>query len=287
MAKANSAFEQCFLSIPGLIYLVMVPMWSRAWRFANVYAYAAIDILFTVLWLAAFSAVATWNKKGIEKGDNDSDEDSDSDSKSGTCASFAYGSASRCKVSKATVGFGVIICLAFVITSLISVYNVKKYRRDGVMPNGIGKGQKGEQLAQEDPNKDPWSTNMHEADDAEDETAYRRPSNPFGDHNNISSNTVQNYGRVSQQDEDTSYGLLNVSNIGSSHHGNLSHSGSGESLQSGSQSGYGPSIVKMPEGPPEYDDRMAPSALSPTGAYQEGLNDRLSFPEGNYRADFR
>ena len=38
---------QCFLSIPAIIYQIMVPMWSRAWRLQNTYAYAAVDVLFT------------------------------------------------------------------------------------------------------------------------------------------------------------------------------------------------------------------------------------------------
>jgi hypothetical protein len=38
---------QCFLSIPAIIYLVMVPMWSRAKKFANAYAFLAVDLLYT------------------------------------------------------------------------------------------------------------------------------------------------------------------------------------------------------------------------------------------------
>lgn len=44
---------QCFLTIPALLYLVMVPMWTRTVRFANAYAYALIDILYTVLYAPA------------------------------------------------------------------------------------------------------------------------------------------------------------------------------------------------------------------------------------------
>lgn len=39
--------SQCFLSIPAIIYLVMVPMWSRTKKFANAYAFVAVDILYT------------------------------------------------------------------------------------------------------------------------------------------------------------------------------------------------------------------------------------------------
>lgn len=38
---------QCFLSIPAIIYLVMVPMWSRTKKFANAYAFLTVDLLYT------------------------------------------------------------------------------------------------------------------------------------------------------------------------------------------------------------------------------------------------
>ena len=41
------SIQQCFLSAPAIVYLVMVPMWSRAARFANAYAFAALDGLYT------------------------------------------------------------------------------------------------------------------------------------------------------------------------------------------------------------------------------------------------
>lgn len=39
---------QCFLTLPGLIYLVAVPMWSRTVRFASAYAFAAVDLIYSV-----------------------------------------------------------------------------------------------------------------------------------------------------------------------------------------------------------------------------------------------
>jgi hypothetical protein len=38
---------QCFFSGPAIVYLTMVPMWSRTVRFANAYAFAALDALYT------------------------------------------------------------------------------------------------------------------------------------------------------------------------------------------------------------------------------------------------
>ena len=83
---------------------------------------ATIDILFTILWVAASIAVAVWNANGIAKGKDSSDSDNSSDKNTrrddsnksdGTCASFGYGSESKCEVSKASVGFGIVIMLLF------------------------------------------------------------------------------------------------------------------------------------------------------------------------------
>ena len=49
---------KCFITLPALIYLAMVPMWTRALRFANAYAYAILDVLFAIFWFAAFCALA-------------------------------------------------------------------------------------------------------------------------------------------------------------------------------------------------------------------------------------
>ncbi|KAK8257286.1 hypothetical protein IWZ00DRAFT_8164 [Phyllosticta capitalensis] len=121
-------FALCFLTMPAFIYLVGVPMWSRTVRFASAYAFALLDGLYTVFWFAAFICIATWNSEGMKKG---ADEQNAS---SANCSTFKWGSEARCKVSKATVGFGVIICLLFLLTTVISFYYISVYRRTGVLP---------------------------------------------------------------------------------------------------------------------------------------------------------
>lgn len=117
--------RKCWLSIPALIYLVMAPMWSRAQRFASVYAFAAIDILFCILWFSAWAAVASYVASGKGKGDN---------KKKSGCDNFSHGSAARCKLSEATVFLGVAICLLFGATSYFSIKGAMDYRRTGMMP---------------------------------------------------------------------------------------------------------------------------------------------------------
>lgn len=83
---------------------VQVPLWTRAWRIQHAYAYAVVDLLFTVCWFTAFVSVATWNADGISKGKAGLKE-----SGAGGCSAFAYGSAGKCNTSKAIVGLGVLI----------------------------------------------------------------------------------------------------------------------------------------------------------------------------------
>ncbi|KAF1851153.1 uncharacterized protein K460DRAFT_272682 [Cucurbitaria berberidis CBS 394.84] len=120
----------CFVSIPAIIYLVMVPMWSRAQRFGNAYAFLAVDALYTMLWFAAFVAVAVWNSHGIKEG---AKEKKVSDNER-NCTTFKYGSESKCKVSKAAVGIGSLLFLFFAITTAVSSYYLLKFLREGVLP---------------------------------------------------------------------------------------------------------------------------------------------------------
>lgn len=78
----------------------MVPMWSRARRFSNAYAFATLDILFTIFWFSAWIAVASYVASGKGKG---------KDTKQSGCDNFEYGSPGRCKLSEATVFLGVIV----------------------------------------------------------------------------------------------------------------------------------------------------------------------------------
>jgi hypothetical protein len=100
-------------------------MWPRARRFGNVYAFACVDILYTILWASAWICLASYVAQGKSKGSSDSSDkdsksnsdsksttkratDSDSSSKTG-CDNWAYGSAAKCKLSEATTIIGVFI----------------------------------------------------------------------------------------------------------------------------------------------------------------------------------
>ncbi|OJJ48212.1 hypothetical protein ASPZODRAFT_150489 [Penicilliopsis zonata CBS 506.65] len=144
----------CWVTVPALIYLVAVPMWPRARRFGNVYAFATIDCLFTIFWFSAWVAVADYVAEGKSKGKTDS--------KSG-CDAWSYGSASKCEISTATVILGVVIFLLFIATSWLSFRNVFHFRRTGTLPD---MGNDPTFAAQ---TQDAFSSNPHEFEDDEDE----------------------------------------------------------------------------------------------------------------------
>ncbi|CAK4030942.1 hypothetical protein BST61_czeina44g000420 [Lecanosticta acicola] len=263
-AQTGFYFALCFLTFPAIIYLVMVPMWSRAWRFNNVWAIATIDILFAILWFAASIAVAVWNADGIAKGKTDSSSDGTDKStkredtttkKDGTCASFGYGSETKCKVSKATVGFGIIVFLLFAVTSYLAVRAIIQYRKTGVVPSvGMKNHGSTDALGTDDPSKDPWSANI-------DEQLH------------TTSDDRLTYGQQTAGDDSEAL-LHRNSESDSRHHADgMAHPGRRLSHQGSAQFAS----------PPTYDGNFAPSALSPTGI-PTSLSGHVAFPEADYNA---
>ena len=246
-------------------------MWSRAWRLNNVWAFATIDILFSLLWFAAAIAVAVWNAAGIAKGKTTTDSSTttkraDTTTKDGTCNSFGYGSASKCSVSKATVGFAVIIFLMFSVTAVIAVHAIKQYKQTGVVPNANFRRNQQEDSAEEaavaDKTADPWSADTDELDN-----------------NNNASDSFA-YGQTTQTADQE--GLLGAGhrradsdNFSHTDAEGMTHPGRRTSYHSTTQTAYAPAA---------YDENLVPSALSPAGYDPRGPNGHLQFPEANYNA---
>lgn len=218
----------------------MVPMWTRAWRFVNVYAYLGVDLLFALLWFAATIALGVWQSQGIKKGEADNDEDSGD---KGECDMFAWGSESKCKVTKGAVGFGVVIFLLWCLTSAISVWMVIKYKKTGVIPGSKNGGRGAFQPQVDDPaSKDAWSTRIDEPD-----------NDMYGNGDDDREDGRRNYGQVPDYDEhDHDNGLLRT---GSQNTGFDAHPGRRSPMNSDAHS----------TAPSGYEDGTAPSALSPTG----------------------
>ncbi|KAK2786409.1 hypothetical protein FQN51_003596 [Onygenales sp. PD_10] len=127
-------FALCWFTIPALIYLAAVPMWPRTRRFGNAYAFAAIDVLFSILWFSAWVAVASYVGVGKSKGASDQKDEKDEKKRKTGCDAFAYGSPGKCQLSTGTTILGVVIFLLFLATAYMSIRNLLEYRRNGTMP---------------------------------------------------------------------------------------------------------------------------------------------------------
>ncbi|MCJ1479724.1 hypothetical protein MMC13_008410 [Lambiella insularis] len=119
--KFYFALIKTWLCIPALLYLQVVPLWARTQRFANPYAAAALDVLYTILWLAAFCAVQIWTDSGVTTASG--------------CANFTFGSQSKCQISYATVIIGVIVFILWLLAASISIYFLIHLRRNGTIPD--------------------------------------------------------------------------------------------------------------------------------------------------------
>ncbi|KAK2766075.1 hypothetical protein FQN54_007590 [Arachnomyces sp. PD_36] len=214
-------FGLCWLSIPALIYLVGVPIWPRARRFGNAYAFAFLDILFTLFWFSAWVAVASYVAAGKsagpgDTGDDDEEDDSE-DNKEGKsgCDAFGYGSPGKCKLSTGTVILGVVIFLLFVATSYLSIRNVQHYRRTGTMPD-----------APTDPSfaaqsQAAFSSNpAHDFDDDDDRHDHLHHHDGLSSTGGLNSmGDPERPSRLGRRDDDDEYALLHQSELDDGHGG--------------------------------------------------------------------
>lgn len=179
-------FGLCWLTIPILIYLVMVPMWSRARKFANVYAFASLDGLSVLLWLSAWAAVASYVAAGKGKGDKEDAEG---------CDNFKFGTPGRCKLSQAILAFGVIEMLLFIATAFISIRAVMTFKRTGMMPSTQMGAKPNDFSAQ---TQDAFSSNMRTDDDLDDD----RENSGRQEYNYQKQSFEDEYAPVRQNDQD-------------------------------------------------------------------------------------
>lgn len=167
-------FALCWSCIPALTYQTACPVFQRIRRFSNAYVHAAIDITYTIFWLAAFACLIAWVKEGSHSAKDWKSEDT-------LCNKFAWGPVSKCKLGRASWIIGIIICLLFAITATFSIYGVLYYRKNGFSPQYSVKDS--EQLPIEDHDsladpsdklRDPENMQLHHPD--EDETNFTHNS---------------------------------------------------------------------------------------------------------------
>jgi hypothetical protein len=95
-------------------------MWSRAARFANAYAFFAIDVVYALMWIISAIAVGVWNGKGIREGAKEQKKDE-------SCDTFKFGSASKCGLSKAVVGLAVVVLYVPFPSALSSISQTRHF----------------------------------------------------------------------------------------------------------------------------------------------------------------
>ncbi|TKA68664.1 hypothetical protein B0A49_09317 [Cryomyces minteri] len=253
-ARTKWYFALCFLTSPALLYLAMVPMWTRTVRFANAYVYAAVDILSAIFWFSAFVAVAAWNSAGIRQGA----ADAKLDASAGNCSTFAWGPEDKCNLSKATVGLGVIIFLSFLLTSALSVHLALRARAADPLPFGPNT-YAADPTGPDAHAKDAWS-----ADTAELDRSRSRSSSPYPN-----SGSALLRGSETETETETEEGR---------HPGRMLSWGARAAGTGGLVDG----AVERMDGKAEAEAHRAGSALSP-GGYDEELGmGRVAFPSGNY-----
>lgn len=242
-------------------------MWPRARRFGNVYAFATVDCLYTVLWFSAWICLASYVAQGKSEGkdkDDKDNKDKDSDNKSG-CDNWKYGSASKCNVSTATTIVGVIILfvfryyqrcefsannyfsLLFLLTAWMSFRNVMHFRRTGTLPDAVSDPTFAAQ------SKAAFSSNP--AQDFEEEDDFRSGRGGMGS---------------SARDRDEDYALLHqseVDDMGNPNSRSAMHGAYDPTNASGSvlheynpsefgSTGYGGAHGQHYGGPSEYDSTL-------------------------------
>ncbi|ESZ93690.1 hypothetical protein SBOR_5930 [Sclerotinia borealis F-4128] len=214
-------FGFTFLVLPAVIYLTMTVRFPRTRKFANPYALLVIDLVWCIMALSAFAAVANWNSTG-------------------KCGS-------ACKVSKAVVGLGVFSWLFWILSTVMSVYGLMYYRREGYLP---GASRAPNNAAMIDPDKEAFSTAPHDDEYAPVHHAEEHEEHELHDDGYPGGNFV---GRVHSPDyEPSSYGGSYAA-TSTAHHDDLEAS---TAYTGYSASGYGGS--------------------------QNSRTGRAQFPTGNY-----
>ncbi|KAH8821825.1 hypothetical protein F5884DRAFT_103311 [Xylogone sp. PMI_703] len=241
-------FGLCFLSIPAIIYLTMTPRFPRTRRFANAYAMVFVDVLFCLLWLSAFAAVASFNSSKKCNG--------------------------ACNVSKAVVAFGVFTWLFFIVTTVFSIYSCAYYRRNGYLPGFAHDQLPSHVSAAIDPDKEAFSTAPHD-----DEYA---PVHSTDDHDLHNIDGYSNSGAESRYDGAES----RFDGAESRLDGAESRYDGAESRYEGTASRYdgrAPSYTETAYGPSIHDeDDMTSGYGGSSYGGSIGHSGRVKFPQGNY-----
>ncbi|KAK6353681.1 hypothetical protein TWF696_005643 [Orbilia brochopaga] len=114
-SAANVLFAMCFIAVPVIIYTAMTPRFPRTIKYSHPIAQTVLCFVSTIIWFAGFVSLAVYNNEGISKSEVEEGE-------SKSCATTAYGTPTSCEISRAAIGLGVVVFLAFAVTTGMYAY---------------------------------------------------------------------------------------------------------------------------------------------------------------------
>ncbi|KAK3619529.1 hypothetical protein LTR56_023964 [Elasticomyces elasticus] len=138
MSKAmTSMLALCCITLSALMLQIILLAWTRTKHFPNVYVYAAMNVTFTMMWLAAITAVRLCDdqnicleskqhpKENTWRGNDSTDQ-------------LVCGTSSRRIIAETSIDFALLVLVLFAVTSGISVYGILQARRKGdVQDDGV------------------------------------------------------------------------------------------------------------------------------------------------------
>ncbi|KAK5742623.1 hypothetical protein LTR17_003154 [Elasticomyces elasticus] len=119
----------CCITLTALMFQTIVLAWIRTKHFPNVYGYAAMNVTFTMMWLAATIAVRLCDDQNICL-------EPKQHTKENTWRGndlLVCGTSSRRIIAEVSIDFALLVLVLFAVTSGISVYGTLQARRTGDM----------------------------------------------------------------------------------------------------------------------------------------------------------
>ncbi|KAK5702274.1 hypothetical protein LTR17_022455 [Elasticomyces elasticus] len=258
----------CCITLPALMFLTIVLAWIRTKHFPNVYIYAAMNVTFTMMWLAANIAVRLCDDQNICLESKQHPKENTWRGNDSTDL-LVCGTSSRRIIAEASIDFALLVLVLFAVTSGISVYGILQATRTGdVQDDGANIEQ-------------PPGLNARKADSCELElgrVAYSSCMSKSSDERQ--SDGIRPDGQPTNQGIET-----NVHNMRGPQTLNATSRQQALDLRTPPHPGRPTSFTSrtpsdLSIATPAYDEHLACSALSP-GCYEQSPN-RVNLPMGGH-----
>ncbi|KAK5712288.1 hypothetical protein LTR15_011866 [Elasticomyces elasticus] len=119
------------------MFLTILLAWIRTKHFPNIYVYAAMNVTFAMMWLAATIAVRLCDDQSIRLESKQHPKENtwpDNDSTD----LLVCGTSSQSIIAEASIDFALLVLVLFAVTSGISVFGILQAKRTGDVHNDGG-----------------------------------------------------------------------------------------------------------------------------------------------------